>query len=55
MSDVVMVTGASGFTGRWFITEAIKNGFRCVSISNSSESPSIKTGIQNIGCDLTNY
>lgn len=54
MAGLILVTGASGFTGRWFIAEAIKQGYSCVGLSQSANT-SLPANTQSIVCDLTDF
>lgn len=53
MANTILITGATGFTGRWFARAAVAEGYRCVgtSISNSGEDRDFAALYR---CDLNN-
>lgn len=52
MAETILVTGATGFTGRWFMAEAAAHGFCCIGVSKSAQVMPHAVG-QSISCDLT--
>lgn len=54
MAGLILVTGASGFTGRWFIAAAISQGYRCIGVSQSANTV-LPGNTPNKVCDLTDF